>query len=360
VEAQLKAAWTSWLFSEMERRLKSACFILDTQQSIYHERSTTTHTLEYLTWLPCPEEIWEATSATMWASQLSVHKVTHMTRVDKEFLGRISPGDVRKLMPFSQSILVCSQFSQLPPRDDSNYPNNYLPHSPHPTLEGLISVFSHNPKTNAFLLFYHTPLQDLLAIAGDTWVFSLKITPASAFHAAQSRLKIWSTSLAGGAAVQYACRILKDEMSRPFPRSAMRVPRDQVVGLDGCISDYWVVYIASLVCWAFGHRYQTSSSAGSTFSRSSGTSEHDSAIDVTVSPGYDAETRAMEYLTAMLDLYVEELLTSKASVKASYSGVIQLVTLRLEKEGEGSSCRILLDAIRCLNKIAEGGNRKWF
>jgi len=356
VEVNLKAGWTSWLFSEMQRRLMSACFILDTQQSVYHEQLTTrsTYKLEYLPWLPCSEEIWEVTSATTWASRLLVHKDIQITRVDEEFLSRISLGDLRKMMPFSQSILVCSQFSGLPARDDPTFPNDYLPCALHPKLFTLIGVFSHNAKTNAFLLFYHTPLQDLLAIAGDTWVFSRKITPPSAFHKAQSCLRIWSSSLAAAAAAQHACRILKDEMSQQFPRSAMQAPSDQSPGLGGCISDYWVLYIAALVCWAFGHRYQ-SSSGGSTFSC---TSDSDSAIDVT-SAGY-TEMRATEYLTTMLDFSIEELLTSKASVKMESSGVIQLAKLWLEKESEGSSSGMLLDAIRCLNKVAQGGGCKWF
>jgi hypothetical protein len=359
VETNLRAGWTSWLLAEMQRRLMSGCFVLDMQQSVYHEQPTTrcTQKLQCLPWLPCPEDIWEATSATTWASRLSEHRALQATRVGDPFLANISSNDLRQMPPFSQSILLCAQFSKLPTRHDVKYPNDYIPHSMHPDLATLIQEFNFNPKTEAFLFFYHTPLQDLLAISGDTWVFSRKITPASAFHASQFRLKTWSVSLAGAAATQHACRVLKAELLQQFHRSAVRDPSEQELGLEGCISDYWVLYIATLVCWAFGHRYQAHSYGGSLAGSSSST-ELDSSTDVPASSGY-AERKAMDYLNAMLDLSVEDLLTSKASVKAESSSLIQVVKQRLEK-GEGGSSGMLLDAIMCLDKIIQGGTGKWF
>jgi len=359
VETNLRVGWTSWLLAEMQRRLMSGCFVLDIQQSVYHEQRTSksTQTPQCLPWLPCPEDIWEATSATIWASRLSEHRALQATLVDDPFLANISSNNLRKMPPFSQSILLCSQFSKLPTRHDFKYPNDYIPHSIHPDLATLIHEFNFNPKTEAFLLFYHTPLQDLLAIAGDTWVFSRKITPASAFHASQSRLKTWSMSLTGAAATQHACRVLKAELLRHFPRSVVQDPREQESGLEGCISDYWVFYIATLVCWAFGHRYQAHSYGGS-LAGSNRSTELDSSTDVPATSGY-AERKAMDYLTAMLDFSVEDLLTSKASVKADSSSVIQVVKERLEKR-EGGSSGMLLDAINCLNKIIQGGTGKWF
>lgn len=259
--------------------------------------------------------------------------------------------------PFSQSILLCSKFSKLPIRHDVKYPNGYIPHSIHPGLATLIHDFNFNPKTEAFLFFYHTPLQDLLAIASDIWVFSQKITPASAFHASKFRLKTWSVSLTGAAATQHACRVLKAELLQQFPRSAVRDPREQESGLEGCISDYWVLYIATLVCWAFGHRHQAHSYRGSLFKSNSST-KLDSSTDVPASSG-DAERKAMDYLTATLDFSVEDLSTSKASVKADSSSVIQVVKQRLEK-GEGGSSGMLVDAISCLNKIIQGRTSRWF
>jgi hypothetical protein len=271
----------------------------------------------------------------------------------------------QKLTPFSHLILLCTQFSELPARDNPTYPNGIMPLYVPPNVEIFMPTFLNKSKTNAFLMFYHIPLQDLLAIAGDTWVFGRKISQASAFHAAQSRLKTWSSSLVAAAATQCACRILQAEITQHVPRSAFHAPNDQVNRLEGCISDYWVLYIASLVCWAFGHRYQTSggsaryTAGGSTFSRnSSGISEPDSAIDVTSSSGY-AEARAMEYLKKMLESSMEELLTSSFSARGDTGSVLQVVKLRLEKEAGRSSSGMLSDAIRCLNKVAQSGG-KWF
>jgi hypothetical protein len=65
----------------------------------------------------------------------------------------------------------------------------------------------------------------------------------------------------------------------------------------------------------------------------------------------------MDYLNAMLDFSVEDLLTSKASVKADLSSIIQAVRTAT---GEGGSSGMSLDAIMCLNKIIQGGAGKWF
>jgi hypothetical protein len=343
--------------------------VLDTQQAIYHEQLTIRSTLQqparYSPWFPGPDEFWEATSAAIWASRLSKHKAANITRVDDRPLASIIDEE-QKVRPFSHLILVCTQFSDLPARDNPIYPNDFIPLFillP-PTVEIIMTTFRNESKMNAFLMFYYIPLQDLLAIAGDTWVFGRKISQASAFHAAQSRLKTWSSSRAAAAATQCACRILQAEITQHVPRSAFHAPNDQVGRLEGCISDYWVLYIASLVCWAFGHRYQTSggsardTAGGSTFSRDSGgISEPDSAIDVT-SSGY-AEARAMEYLKKMLEPRVEELLTSSFSGRGDTGSVLQVVKLRLEKEGGRSSSGMLSDAIRCLNKVAQSGG-KWF
>jgi hypothetical protein len=361
METILGAAWKSWLYAEARRRLMSACFVLDTQQSIYYEQLTTWSTFQqqakFLPWLPCPEEVWDATSATIWAGRLSEHKATKYSIVVDDRLIASIIAEGQKLTPFSHLILVCTQFSEI--SDDPTYPKGFIPLSIPPALGRFMTTFPHDSKVNAFLMFYHTPLHDLLVIAGDTWVFGRKISSSSIFDAARSHLIMWSSSLGAATATQYACRIVQDEISQRFPRSAFPASNDQVGSLKGCISDYWVLYIAALVCWAFGHKYQ-SSSGGSISSRdSSSTSEPDSAIAVTPSSGY-AEARAIEYLKKILEPSVEELLTPSFSARGDPGTILQVVKLHLEKEEEGRSSGMLTDAIGCLNKLAQGRRGKWF
>jgi hypothetical protein len=203
--------------------------------------------------------------------------------------------------------------------------------------------------SSEILALHYTPLYDLLAIAGDTWVFAQKITPPSKFHSAQSRLKTWSSSLAAAAATQHACRILSSTLSQPANGTAG-------------ISDYWSLYVAALICWAFGNRYQTSGGGSGTLSRNNSSTAINDSMECDDPPIHsidDASLRAVTYANRMLELGVEDLLTSKPSMRGDTSGVIDAVRTRLEIDGTGSKSSLLVDAIIVLGRIREGKG-KWF
>ena len=219
-----------------------------------------------------------------------------------------------------------------------------------------MALLPNSPQAHTYLALYHTPLHDLLAIAGDTWVFAQKITPPSAFHAAQSRLKTWSTSLAAAQATHHACQILSESLTQSWVSSS-----DDHSNTTHCISDYWSIYVSALICWAFGHRYQNSSSAtGGTLSRSN-SSTAIGAMDIDEATASDtAQLKAVKYANDILELDVEELLTSKAAVKCDTTGIIEAVRQRLEFESVGNKSGLLVDAVTVLTKIKEGGRTKWF
>jgi hypothetical protein len=175
MEANLKAAWTAWLNSGSQRRLMGACFILHTRQSIYHEQPTAGSTLDLVaecsSWLPCPEKLWEAISATVWVIRLLEHKAQRRPGIAEAVLAPYFPFWLEKQnpIPFSHLILLCSRFSELPARNHPTYPNDIDPLSFPPFLEKFTTRFRHDYKGNAFSTFYYIPLQDLLATTGDTW-----------------------------------------------------------------------------------------------------------------------------------------------------------------------------------------------
>ena len=221
------------------------------------------------------------------------------------------------------------------------------------SIMSLQTLFPTSPLAHSYLALNHTPLHDLLAIAGDTWVFGKKITPPEAFHSAQSRLKQWSSSLAAAAATQHACHVISTVLQ---PQSLE----------PNCVSDYWALYTAALICWAFGHRYSSSSSSaapGSLSRTNSSTVINDSTMDIdsplTSSPD-EAKLKAIKYVNGMLELGTEDLLTSKASIRGDTVGVIDAVRSRLEIDGVGSKCMMIVDAILVLTRIKEGGRGKWF
>jgi hypothetical protein len=344
--------WPQWLEKETRRRLLSACFMFDVHQAMYHQQSrfkTPTDESRFLVCLPAQDHVWDAGSASEWLVQRPNHQTQPLRLVEQD----LSTQDIFSTSSFTQSLLICWFTSSLPPREDPTYPNDLLPQM-HPTIDNFMTLFPNSPQAHTYLALYHTPLHDLLAIAGDTWVFAWKITPPSAFHAAQSRLKIWSTSLAAAQATRHACRILSESLTQPWTSSP-----DDRPNTPHCISDYWSLYVSALICWAFGHRYQNSSGANNgTLSRSnSSTAIGAMDIDEATSSG-TSHLKAVKYANDILNLSAEELLTSKAAVKCDTTGVIDAVRQRLEFESVGNKSGLLVDAVTVLAKIKEGGRTK--
>lgn len=350
LHSSLHNDWTQWADTESRQRLLAASFMLDIHQSMYHEQKRLDVPLEEaasMLCLPCQENIWNASSAEEWQAQSVDYSVQHLPLIEQD----LSSQYIVSSSPFTQCLYIGSLATRLPPRDDPTYPSDFLPHSMDGTVMSLRSLFPTSPLAHSYLALHHTPLHDLLAIAGDTWVFGKKITPPSAFHSAQSRLKIWSSSLAAAAATQHACHVITTVLQPQSPEL-------------GCVSDYWALYTAALICWAFGHRYQSSSSGpAGTLSNPSAT-VNNSAMEIDsplASSADEAKLKALTYINGILELGTEDLLTSKASMRGDTIGVIDAVRSRLETEGVGGKCMMIVDAILVLTRIKEGGRgNRWF
>ena len=74
----------------------------------------------------------------------------------------------------------------------------------------------------------------------------------------------------------------------------------------------------------------------------------------------EAKLKALTYINGILELDTEDLLTSKAKMRGDTVGVTDAVRSRLEIEGVGSKCMMIVDAILVLTRIKEGGRGKWF
>jgi hypothetical protein len=357
--------WGYWIEAEARRRLIGGCFIFDAHQAMYHEQNrskTNINTRSSLLALPCPDNLWNARNPCQWLEQTQVADCTVQALQYVE--QNLSPQSICRKSPFAQSLILCFLTTQLPTRD-LTYPNDFLPHSVAPSITRFSTLFPAVPLAHAYLALHHTPLHDLLAIAGDTWVFAQKITPPSAFHAAQSRLKSWSSSLAAAAATQHACRVLQCSLSttyNPSHRSSTLAVVDPGQACGGVgVSDYWSSYIAALICWAFGHRYQSSGGGSGLMSRTNSSTVIAMDLDIeSLQTAEDARIKALAYATAMAEMDIEESLTSKAHMRSETSGVIDAVKNQLEIDGAGAKCGMLVDAVGVLNRIKEGGRGKWF
>ncbi|KAL2264938.1 hypothetical protein VTJ83DRAFT_7448 [Remersonia thermophila] len=130
--------------------------------------------------------------------------------------------------------------------------------------ERIRSLFPDSPIANTYLALHHTPLRDLLAVSGDSWVFSQKILPAALFVEHQRRLRVWATATAP---VRHASSSVGGEgtsAARATVYAARAIlgflAREQQPSLSGPstawsrdMSDYWALYVCALVCWAFAH-----------------------------------------------------------------------------------------------------------
>ena len=328
----------------------SACFMFDVHQAMYHQqpRFKTPTESRFLVCVPAQDHVWNARNASEWL-QFDDHHVQPQRLSEQD----LSTRAILNASSFTQSLVICWLASDLRLREDSTHPTECIPQM-NPAFGKLIDIFPNSPQVNTYLALYNTPLHDLLAIAGDTWVFAQKITPPSAFHDAQSRLKTWSTSLAAAQATHYACRVLSAALNQPWISS----PDDRAYG-PHCISDYWSIYVSALICWAFGHRYQNSGSTNSgTLSRSNSSTTIGAMNVDEAAISESVHLRAVKYADEILELSVEELLTSKAAAKCDTTGVIDAVRQRLEYESIGNRSGLLVDAVTVLNKIKEGGRTK--
>ena len=332
---------------ESRHRLLSLCFVFDVHQALYLEQSrlkTDSESMDALLVLPCSGAIWSATDISEWHSRRSQCTIQPLRLIQQQLLSSSTCTSAES--PFSEFLLICSFAARLPVRKDNVLPE-FIPTAIHPAVNDLTRLFPASLAAHIYLALHYTPLRDLLAVAGDTWVFAKKVTPPSAFHAAQSRLKAWSQSLAAARATQYACKVLQARLGDlSVPSECEQRSASQAL----CISDYWGLYTAALICWAFGQRYQLAFGKSSTMQGASRDSSD---------PDQD-RVKALLYTRSMLELDTSNLLTSKASMRGDTSGLIDAVRALLETVGVGSKCMMLVDAVCVLRRIGEGGKVKWF
>lgn len=284
--------------------------------------------------MPCPEALWNASNVSDWHVRRLRYQVQPLRLVQRDMLRHQRPYTGSW---FSSTLLTCSLAAQLEPGCMS--PTQQPSQQP-VAVCNLARTLPHASLAHAYLALYDTPLHDLLAVAGDTWVFGKKITPATAFDAAQQRLKAWSFSLAAARACQHACMLIRARLV-----SETEVPAP----FASCLSDYWVTYLCVLICWAFGQRTPVSPSQGQ------GQSASDNPDDY-----QERQIKIRRYIDAMLAYPASDLLSSRVEMKGETSALIETACVHLERTGRGSSSMMLVDAICVLRRIGERGRVKWF
>jgi hypothetical protein len=347
LQSGTQETWIWWLETEGRRRLSCACFLLDVHQSLYHqqERCKVSKGIKSpILFAPCPDSIWNLDNSFSWEAQ-------RHSLIDTPI--QVPARDPRSQHLncglFNQSLIVALLAARLPPREDHSDTHHLPPHSIDPMVELLAHHFPNSPLALTYLMLHHTPLNDLLAISGDTWVFSVKVSSPTAFQISQTRLRIWSSSLEAAQATQYACKILSEAFS---DTENLQPPKNS----DIFLSDYWRIYVSALVCWAFGHRQPPVNSA--TLSRDGSTMGLSDQADE--STPEDIRLRALNYTRRISEFSPKDLLANKASSKMDMSAVLDATRHHLAIESVGNKCGLLVDAVTVLGKIKDGGKGRWF
>lgn len=314
--------WRNWIDTESRRRLLATCIVTDGQAAIYQQQRRAQDgdadaAMQLVPLLGRSSKLWAAASAEEWVSVLAadpealqpeyVPPLEHLTleevaprpTIDRMIiLSALAQRLPRQQRPLSTSSLsannspapemdphIGSQFraDHQPPAFLRQNQQPYYQAEPEASFdaeERINALFPACPIANTYLALHHTPLRDLLAVGGDSWVFSQKVLPATSFQEHQRRLKIWVTSCAntGGSSVSagaalaglsvvsatiYAARAIVGFLSReqrdhdrprPLPGSSNSITADVDSALwANDISDYWALYVCALICWAFVH-----------------------------------------------------------------------------------------------------------
>jgi hypothetical protein len=399
--------WRTWLDTEARRRLLAGCFHLDSHAAIYQQQLRA-HDFDADGMTPIPpvplfsrsEDLWNATSADEWAAILDAFPekgvplfAPSSERLTPDLVMSQTPHDRMAILgiemlrlPRRQPVAAASSAHSSPLPDEAQLPTdpqlqNYGSQQPTSSAqEPLVGLDAENhisklfakcPIGNTYLALHHTPLQDLLAVGGDSWVFSQKVLPATSFLEHQKRLKLWTeqhsrpsapgaanngiANLSAARATVYAARAILLFLERG-PGSSWSTD----------LSDYWALYVCALIIWAFGHRarsvatsdarhhghHQRNSSAGSISSAPA------SRLSATAAMAADEEAIGWLSMAAAEGVRLEDVVRLRARREAA--GVVGLVMRRLEGDCVGGRSRLYVDAVGVLRKLDEGANWKWF
>ncbi|KAK2593685.1 hypothetical protein QQS21_008592 [Conoideocrella luteorostrata] len=335
--------WSTWIYVESCRRLLSACFLLSVHGMCYHEQpynavlgvenmaasrfdiplsgSTTT--------------LWEARNADAWAAiDMSTIKLTTVGDVMQD-----ESSSKIENPAFDVSLVIAAHALRLPTRqsreevvlveDASSFNSNDLLMS---------KYFGRRPGATTYIALHYTPLHVLLAVSGDSWVFNKKIPDASVFAEHKRKLGQWRNSGSSAIATVFAARAIRDFLSLvEVPGNGIAsAPATYGAGVCKDISDYWGLYVCTLICWAFGHVGKRS----------------------IIEKRLPARTRAISWIHNVAEMEPGQLQASPG--REDSQAIVGFVRDILEKDCLGGRNILFADSVGVLRKLEEVDNWSWF
>lgn len=342
--------WHTWLDTETRRRILSACFLLDTHSSVYLEQNRVrdldiaSKGVPNIPLIGPTNDLWEAASADAWAAMVtskgdSLDELYMLSTINPTALSSTS---VNAHVPFDRAIILAFETLLLPTRDDPTRFSRSESEITEPETYRMANMFPECPVANTYLALAHTPLHDLLAASGDSWIFSQKVLEVKSFTDHQKRLAKWCDTGDAAIAVVFACRALRaftehgdteEDSDDEDDMDVWDMGRPRMWKDD--ISDYWAMYVCALICWAYGHR-----------------ASRDGPV------GQEDESSALRWVRTVASMRAADVLNLRP--KHDATAIVSLVRRWLDMDCIGGRSRLYVDAVGVLKRLEEGVTWKWF
>lgn len=351
--------WDQWIIDESRRRLLAACFVLDAHTSMYHEHSILHNFLTPTPPIPLTkptQHLWEAQGPEAWEVLINTKpaQLNAVSLADEE----TTAAHVNTASPLDLAVYLASETLRLPRRS----PASTMDVSADLDLastERIRGLFPGSPVANTYLALHHTPLRDLLAVAGDSWLFARKILDPEDFRWRKASVRSWSSSVHAGAACTFAAKALLAFLQTNDDDALDATSEGGQQGGEwhrSDISGYWALYVCALICWSLGHRTARGAMrrGGNDNAGSSSASSYSSS-----SNPRKAESEATAWLETVANLSPDVAIQSVRGRREAL-GVVAMVRRRLESEAVGGKSKLLIDAVRVLKALEEDPNRARF
>ncbi|GAA5925316.1 uncharacterized protein JCM15063_004989 [Sporobolomyces koalae] len=258
--------WRAWIQEEVAKRLAQIMFAVDVEHAAFFRHSHTLSAFQVQLQLPCDEDLWEAPNAQEWK------RLNDEARPPIQFISALkacltATHDPPSLNPFSRIALLHGLLSV---SQDLHWRDHVLGFSNQErraqTWRDMISsayntwkqrldgaLVDASPATRQLLrasislyataqITFSIDIHELQIYAGAQVALGLVVTPPI-YHAAETRIRMWSSSKEGRASTWHASHFL---------RSCLMHWQQSTGDLAGCLHHRWAVYIACLAVYAFG------------------------------------------------------------------------------------------------------------
>ncbi|CAN8106221.1 unnamed protein product [Discula destructiva] len=369
--------WRSWIQTEGQRRLLAGCFIVDNHAAMMHQQPAAKDSIDCST-IPLTgpsNDLWSASSADEWSDLLRrKHPARHAQFLPP--LDSLGPEELARYTEFDRAAILHAATLGLQRRnsrrvsadkgdeqeiasgDDLRTPTSasYAARiingsTPEDTLLRLFSL-CYTLTPHIYVALHHTPLHDLLAVSGESWVLSQKVLGAPTFHEHQKRLRAW----VDGRSATSPTSPMSPSTAGLEGMSATKATLHAACALVGyfdrgleaaCVSDYWALYVCTLIIWAFSQKAGKPASSASSGSPTTGTQPM-------------REDEAITWLRGIADSSEPQHVSRAKGRREASFAIVSMVKRRLEADCVGGRSRLYVDAVGVLTKLEEGVNQRWF